>query len=107
MADQYGTPPIPREQQLPDRPSLRLLLARYLPEMLGGGDFSRGEDERLPMEADSVRDPRLPPRGFLDAARETSEQVQDIGRPPMRQDVRQRPVSMQELQQRRAGAPAR
>jgi hypothetical protein len=68
MPDQYGQPPIPREEWSPDRPSLRMLLARYLPGFLGGGDYG-DEDIGLPMEPGTARDPRLPAPSMLDEIR--------------------------------------
>jgi len=76
----YDQPQIPLDQQDPDASSLRLLLARYLPSLLGGGNYSRGDDVRLPMEANTARDPRLPPPGPFQAIREGIETVRSLGR---------------------------
>ncbi|MGH9238801.1 MAG: hypothetical protein ACRD3G_12250, partial [Vicinamibacterales bacterium] len=64
----HDQPPIPRDQWSPDRASLRMLLARYLPGFLGGGDYG-DEDIPLPMEPGTSRDPRLPAPSTLDEIR--------------------------------------
>jgi len=63
-----GQQPISREQWSPDRSSLRMLMARYLPDFLGGGDYG-DEDIRLPMEPGTSRDPRLPAPSTFDEIR--------------------------------------
>jgi len=79
MADQYGQAQVPLEQQTAPRPSLRMLYARYMPELLGGGDFG-GADVRLPMEAGTFPDPRLPKPEGLDAIRQGWDVFKDLGR---------------------------
>jgi hypothetical protein len=102
--------PAPWEQPLrepvpPSTPaSLSLLMKRYLPRWLGGGELlepaqqQRGdprfaptdEDIDLPMEIGTFRDPRLPPPSGWDAIRGGYEQVKDLGRPGSIDELRKR-----------------
>jgi len=56
-----------------------MLLARYLPGFLGGGDFSGEDDVRLPMEYGAARDPRLPAPSTLDEIRGGFEVFKGLG----------------------------
>ena len=83
---------------------MALLMRRYLPRFLGGGELlepeqmQRGdprfentdEDIRLPMEAGTVRDPRLPEASGFDAIRGGLESVKDLARPGSMDELRRR-----------------
>jgi len=78
MADQYGQAPLPPDQQSPDAGALMTLL-RKIPGMSKFGMIN--EDLRLPMEATTGRDPRLPAPTQIDSIREGLEQVRSLSRP--------------------------
>lgn len=71
----YGQPSLPRDQWSPDPSALDRLLA-----MLGMPQPAQG-DVRLPMEAGSQRDPRLPAPTTLDQIQEGYDTFKSMGAP--------------------------